>query len=76
MFAIYEKLEDKYKKDCVPLIFDATSKLATFQTDINKLNQPLYSKGRHIKNKASQMKEIDTFDQEQKREMHLQILQS
>jgi ankyrin repeat protein len=66
MFVIYEKLEDKYKKDCVPLIFDATSKLATFQTDINKLNQPLYSKGRHIKTHAAQMKEIDTFDQEQK----------
>jgi hypothetical protein len=66
MFVIYEKLEDKYKKDCVPLIFDATSKLATFQNDINKLNQPLYSKGRHIKTHSAQMKEIDTFDQEQK----------
>lgn len=66
LFVVYEHMEEKYKKDCVPLIFDANSKLNTFQTDVNKLNQPLYSQGRHIKTKASQMKEIDTFDQEQK----------
>jgi len=33
LFVVYEELDDKYKKDCVPLIMDIKSKLQVFQTD-------------------------------------------
>jgi len=32
LFVLYEELDDKYKKSCVPLIMDIKSKLQTFQT--------------------------------------------
>jgi hypothetical protein len=35
LFVLYEELDDKYKKSCVPLIMDIKSKLQTFQkTDL------------------------------------------
>lgn len=37
LFVLYEELDDKYKKSCVPLIMDIKSKLQTFQkTDLYK----------------------------------------
>ena len=33
LFVLYEELDDKYKKSCVPLIMDIKSKLQTFQTN-------------------------------------------
>ena len=42
MFVVWEYLPEEYKKDCVPLILDAKSKLSQFQRDINKLNKGLY----------------------------------
>ena len=44
MYVVWEYLEEKYKKDCIPIILDANSKLSQFQSDINKLNEGLYKK--------------------------------
>jgi hypothetical protein len=42
LYVLWEYLPEEYKKDCVPLILDAKSKLTQFQSDINKLNEGLY----------------------------------
>ena len=44
LFVLWEDLPQKYRKDCVPIIFSWKSKLSQFQKDINKLNDPLYNK--------------------------------
>ncbi len=43
LFVLWEDLPQKYRKDCVPIIFSWKSKLSQFQKDINKLNDPLYN---------------------------------
>jgi len=47
LFVLYEELDDKYKKSCVPLIMDIKSKLQTFQTtDLHKDDMvPFYKVG-------------------------------
>ena len=66
MFVVWEKLDEKYKKDCVPLIFDNRTKLKSLQNDINKLNKPLYDEGRHIRTHNAEMDEIYNYDPEEK----------
>ena len=44
MYVVWEYLEEKYKKDCIPIILDANSKLTQFQSDVNKLNEILYKR--------------------------------
>ena len=74
LYVMYEKLHKKYKKDCVPLLFDNRSKLLQFQKDINKLNDELYDKKfskahteKDIKSeKYIYLRKIELFFQEEK----------
>ena len=50
MYVVWEYLEEKYKKDCVPINWTVESKLSQFQSDVNKLNKEVYNRVTTLKN--------------------------